>query len=106
MSIRPILESKLESLAPVHVRLLDESHMHSVPPGAESHWNLVIVSASFDGQSLLTRQRAVWAALGDDVRTRLHALTMKTLTPAEWRAKGGAVENVSPPCLGGSKHDH
>lgn len=103
MSIRPTLESRLASLAPAHVRLVDESHMHSVPPGAESHWNLVIVSPSFDGQSLLARQRAVWAALGDDVRKRLHALTMKTMTPAEWQAAGGLVENVSPPCLGGSK---
>lgn len=106
MSIRPTLESKLQSLAPLHLRLLDESTMHSVPAGAESHWNLVIVSASFDGQSLIARQRAVWAALGDVVRKRIHALTMKTLTPAEWQAAGGAVENVSPPCLGGSKHDH
>lgn len=103
MGLRVLLEERLASLSPVHVRLLDESHLHSVPAGAESHWNLVIASAAFEGKGLVARQRAVWAALGDETRRRLHALTMRTLTPAEWEAAGGRVEHVSPPCLGGSK---
>ncbi|MCA9666884.1 MAG: BolA family transcriptional regulator [Myxococcales bacterium] len=93
-----------EALAPEHFELVNESYMHSVPAGSESHFKAIIVSGRFEGQGRVQRQRTVFAALGE-LTGRIHALTMKTLTPAEWREAGGAVESQSPPCLGGSKAD-
>lgn len=97
MRIRTRLD---EALKPVHVQLVNESDNHSVAPGSETHWNLVVVSAVFEGRRLLQRHRAVYAALGDELRAGIHALTMKTLAPDEW--DGAGVDNIAPPCLGGS----
>ena len=105
MSMAARIEQALQPLAPVHMELVNESHRHSVPPGSESHWNLIVVSAAFNGQRLVRRQQAVYQALRAEMQDGIHALTMKTLTPQEWQAQGGIVENASPPCLGGSKHD-
>ena len=103
--VKQHLESRLMAhLAPRRMQLVDESNRHSVPAGAQSHWNLIIVADAFDGQPLIQRHRAVHGALGD-LMDRIHALTMKTLTPAEWEAAGGEATNPAPPCMGGSKHD-
>ena len=78
--------------------------MHSVPPGSESHFKLVIVSDRFDGESRVKRQQAVNRILAGEFAAGLHALSMQTLTPGEWRDRGGAVTE-SPPCHGGGKAD-
>ena len=105
MSMAERITAALEAqLQPQHIELVNESHMHS-GPGSETHWNLIIVSPSFDGERLVRRQRAVYKALNAEMQDGIHALTMKTLTPAEWQARGGQVENVSPSCRGGSKHE-
>lgn len=104
MTMEVRIRSRLsEALEPVHVQLVNESHNHRVAPGAETHWNLVIVSEAFTGKRLLQRHRAVYGALGDELRAGIHALTMKTLAPDEWA--GSDVANPAPPCLGGSKAD-
>jgi len=101
MSMEMRIRTRLdEALQPVHVQLVNESGSHSVAPGSETHWNLVVVSAAFEGRRLLHRHRAVYAALGEELRAGIHALTMKALAPDEW--DGSAVDNVAPPCLGGS----
>lgn len=105
MAMAEQIESSLQVLSPVHLELVNESNQHNVPPGSESHWNVVVVSAAFEGQRLVKRQRAVYGALKAELAGGIHALTMKTLTPGEWAAAGGAITNPSPPCLGGSKHD-
>ena len=103
MSMEARIQASLAgALSPLHVRLLNESHQHS-GPGAETHWNLVIVSEAFAGKRLLQRQRAVYSALKAELADGIHALTMKTMSPAEWEAAGGAVRHESPPCHGGSK---
>lgn len=96
--IRSLLESQL---APVHLEIINESHQHSVKPGSETHFKLVVASAAFDGKSSVARQRAVHAALASELALGLHALTMSTFTPAEWEAS--PTIRSSPPCLGGSK---
>jgi len=40
-----------------HLEVINESHKHNVPEGAESHFNVVIVSSAFEGKKLLTRHR-------------------------------------------------
>ncbi len=103
MDTRQELEDRLAALAPLRMRLDDESHRHNVPAGAASHWNLILVSECFEGKNALARHREVHAALGNVLRGKIHALTMKLLTPEEWEAAGGEVTHPAPPCLGGGK---
>ncbi len=51
--------------------------------GGGDHWEARIVSEAFEGMSRVNRQRAVYAALGELMHGPIHALTFKTLTPAE-----------------------
>lgn len=58
--------------------------------GDGRHWFATIVSPSFEGQRLVQRQRQVYATLGQRMHTdEVHALSMKTYTPAEWAAQSG-----------------
>ena len=57
--------------------------------GDGRHFFATIVSAAFDGLPRVRRHQQVYAALGDRMREQVHALSMKTLTPAEWRASQG-----------------
>jgi BolA protein len=91
-----------QDFTPLFIEVLDESHMHSVPEGAESHFKVTLVSEQFATQSLIARHRLVNKALSALLAQGIHALALHTLTPDEWFAKGGAVPQ-SPPCLGGSK---
>jgi BolA protein len=97
-----ILATLSERFHPLHCEVVNESHMHSVPPGSESHFKVTLVSEAFAGQRLLERHRAVNEALAGELSGPVHALALHTLTPEEWFARGGAVPE-SPPCLGGSK---
>lgn len=54
--------------------------------GDGQHFFATIVSASFEGKRPIARHQLVYAALGDRMREEIHALSMKTLTPAEWQA--------------------
>jgi len=53
--------------------------------GTADHWQAVVVSAAFEGKTPVARQRAVFAALGEMMHGPIHALTLKTLTPAQAR---------------------
>jgi BolA family transcriptional regulator, general stress-responsive regulator len=99
------IEQKLQAaFAPIHLEVINESHMHSVPPGSESHFKVVLVSDAFDGEKLIARHRRVNQVLRDELDGGIHALALHTLTPDDWFERGGSVA-ASPPCLGGSKQD-
>ena len=103
MSRRQRIETKIKkSLSPLHLEVIDESHMHSVPAGAESHFKLVVVSEQFAGEKPVSRHRFVNRLLGEELGSGLHALALHTWTPEEWFEKGGASPD-SPLCMGGSK---
>ena len=53
--------------------------------GDGRHFEAVIVSALFRGKAKVRQHQLVYAALGDKTREDIHALSMKTLTPEEWR---------------------
>lgn len=56
--------------------------------GDGRHWAAVIVSAAFEGKRLIARHQLVYATLGQRIHTdEVHALSMKTYTPAEWAAQ-------------------
>ena len=52
--------------------------------GDGRHFQALIVSAAFEGQSRVARHQQVYLALGDRMRQEIHALSMRTLTPAEY----------------------
>ncbi len=75
------------ALAPTHLVVEDESAQHAGHAGAAGgggHFRVLVVSAAFEGQTLVARQRAVYAALGTAMTTDIHALALRTLTPEEW----------------------
>ena len=55
--------------------------------GDGQHFAALIVAAAFEGLSRVQRHQRVYAALGDRMREEIHALSMTTLTPAEWAAR-------------------
>jgi BolA protein len=88
MSVADSIRSKLtERFAPTRLSIEDESHQHighqGARPGGETHFAVTIVSAAFAGQSRVARQRAVYQALADELASRVHALSLTTLTPDE-----------------------
>ena len=97
--IKQTIESHFKSIA--HQELVDESHQHSVPQGAESHFKLLLVTDEFIGQSRVQRQRQVYALLSDEFQSGLHALTLRLLTCKEWDEIKEPF--VSPDCQGKAK---
>jgi BolA protein len=103
MTLQEIIQRKLsERLAPEHLDVINESSMHDVPPGSESHFRLLVVSSRFEGMPLVQRHREVYRILAREKEDSIHALAMETLTPREWEARGRHTLS-SPPCRGGSK---
>ena len=103
MNRRELIEQQLNTaFTPLHIEVVDESHMHSVPKGAQSHFKVTLVSQQFEHKPLLQRHRAVNQVLIHELENGMHALALHTMTPDEWFAKGGRSPE-SPPCLGGSK---
>jgi BolA protein len=88
MTVAQTIREKLTAaLAPLELSVEDESARHAGHAGArpqgETHFNVRIVSAAFDGMSRVERQRRVYAVLAEELRERVHALALTTLTPGE-----------------------
>ena len=63
---------------------------HLQVSGDGRHWQALIVSPAFEGLRLIQRHQKVYATLGQRMHTdEVHALSMRTLTPAEWSAQKG-----------------
>lgn len=90
-----------EGLAPAHLDIADESHLHS--RGENTHYKATIVSDRFQGLSPVRRHQAVHAALGG-LMGQFHALALHTYTPGEWAQRAGPAPD-SPRCEGGSRFD-
>jgi len=61
---------------------LDCQHLKVAGDG--EHWQALIVSPEFEGLSKVRQHQLVYAALGDQMRSEIHALSMTTLTPVQW----------------------
>ena len=102
MTIQSIIEQKLEqAFTPEFLEVVNESFMHNVPEGSESHFKVTVVSADFEEKRLIARHRLINQTLSDELKM-IHALAIHTLTPDEYFAKAGKVAD-SPECLGGGK---
>lgn len=90
----------VDSLAPVHLDIINESNNHNVPANSETHFKVVVVSDNFIGESLVKRHRTMNKLLAEQLAGPVHALSLHTHTEQEWKDKGGIVPD-SPPCRGG-----
>lgn len=101
--LQEVIETKLrEAFSPLELKVINESFMHNVPAGSESHFKVVIVSEKFEGQRLIARHRQVNQVLADELANHIHALSMHTYTASEWKEQNQLAPD-SPMCLGGSK---
>ena len=84
---RDMIDRLTAALGPTKLDLEDQSERHVGHAGhdgrGESHFALVIESAAFAGKNRVERQRMVYAALGDLMADRVHALTIRALAPGE-----------------------
>jgi len=60
---------------------------HLEVAGDGTHWEALVVSPAFEGLSRIKQHQLVYAAMGDRMREEVHALSMQTLTPAQWEAR-------------------
>jgi len=103
MTIQANIEEKISgALQPEYFEVVNESHMHNVPPGSESHFKVTVVTTEFEDKILVARHRILNKLLKEELDGPVHALSLNTLTPKEWQEKNGEVRK-SPPCLGDSK---
>ena len=79
-----IYEALKQSFAPRHLDVINESQLHAGHAGddgsGESHWKVVIASDRFLGMTRLAKHRAVHAALGSGILSRIHALSLEIQT--------------------------
>ena len=102
--IQKQIHTKLsEGFQPVHLDVVNESYMHSVPAGSETHFKVTLVTSVFEGKRQIQRHQAVYACLASELKGGVHALALHTFSPDEWLLNNQGP--LSPQCLGGSKHD-
>ncbi len=107
MTVQANVEAILrDKLTPEHLEVVNESHMHSVAKGSETHFKVVVVSPIFEGVSAVKRHQLVYGALGDMMGKKpsqggIHALAITSRTPAEWARSPEA--NESPLCASKGK---
>ncbi|XP_071498285.1 bolA-like protein DDB_G0274169 [Diadema antillarum] len=94
-----IKEKLMAQFQPSHLEVINESYMHNVPRGSETHFKVVVISQAFENESLIKRHRLVNAALQAELDGPVHALSIQAKTPSQWA--GNSTITKSPPCLGG-----
>lgn len=97
-----IVQKLSDAMHPDYLKVVNESNMHNVPPGSESHFKISIVSNEFEGKNLLAQHRMINAILALELQQDIHALALHTYTPEQWQEAQG-ISPDSPPCLGGGK---
>lgn len=88
MSVQASIRRKLDAaLGPLRLDIVDESARHAghagARPGGETHFRVEIVSPHFAGLSRIARQRLVHEVLAQELKDRVHALSLKALAPEE-----------------------
>ncbi len=97
--IETAIQTKLaQNLSPSELQVINESHMHNVPPGSESHFKVVVVSDQFADKRLVQRHQLVYQALSEELQGGVHALAIHAYTDEEWQQQGTAP--ASPQCMG------
>ena len=103
MSVKKSIETKLMAqLDPEYLQVDNESASHNVPPGSETHFKVVAVTADFEGKKPVARHQQVYRLLEHELKNGVHALALHLFSPAEWaQATDKSLE--SPSCSGANK---
>ena len=81
MSACTSIESKLKTaLEPSHLEVIDESYLHNVEPGRESHVRIVAISKSFEGLNLVKRHQLIYSQIQEEISGPIHAISLHTFT--------------------------
>jgi BolA protein len=86
MTVIATIRERLAPLAPMKLEIDDESALHAGHEGAKGgggHYRMHIVAAAFQGKGTLERHRLVYQALGELMRERIHALSIRAQAPEE-----------------------
>ena len=80
-----LLRESLAALNPQSLAIEDESHLHAGHAGAKEggHYKITIVAAAFAGHNTVRRHRMIHEAVGDLMRGRIHALSIRAFSPDE-----------------------
>ena len=102
----PVIQDEVERrltehFSPFFAEIVNESDMHNVPPGSESHFKVTLVSDMFAGLRLVKRHQEVYRILQSLMGSPIHALALHTYTESEWSERNGSPD--SPNCMGGSE---
>ncbi len=81
-----IRERLTEALNPSHIDITDDSHLHAghASAGGGGHFTVLIVSDAFVGKSLIQRHRLVYDAMGDAMKSEIHALSIQAKSNDEY----------------------
>jgi BolA protein len=103
--IEKIVTDKLAGQFEAEVlQVTNESYMHSVPAGSETHFKVVLVTEQFAGKRQVQRHQAIYGVLADELAGPIHALALHTYSADEWAESQGRAPD-SPQCLGANKSD-
>ncbi|HRK24528.1 MAG TPA: BolA family protein [Beijerinckiaceae bacterium] len=87
MTFKTRIATKLATLSPLHLEVIDESHRHhghaGWKEGGETHFRVIVTASAFAGQSRLARHRIINALLADELKERVHALAIEARAPGE-----------------------
>lgn len=82
-----MLDRLNSALSPTRIELIDDSEQHrghgGYNPAGESHFTVRIESAAFEAKNRVQRQRMIYAALGELMENRVHALSIRATAPGE-----------------------
>lgn len=97
MNIEEQIKLKLNNaFEPIHLELINESHMHA-GPATDSHFNLLLVSQAFTDLKKVQRHQAVYKSLKEELAGPVHALALHLYSPKEWEAGDKEIQK-SPDC--------
>jgi len=97
-----IVKKITESFNPTHLEVINESYLHNVPKGSETHFKVIVVSEQFKNKSAIENHRTVNKCLEYELNNGIKALSIFAKTPDEYNRSDKKIP-VSPNCLGGQK---
>lgn len=86
------------------LQVTNESYMHSVPAGSETHFKVVLVTDQFVGKRQVQRHQAIYGVLAEELAGPIHALALHSFSLGEWADRQEQAPD-SPECLGVRKTD-
>ncbi len=80
-----IRNSLTQALHPILLTINDDSHLHVGHSGAQGggHFSIQITSLAFEGKTSVQRHQMIYEALGDLMKTDIHAISIMARTPYE-----------------------